>query len=589
MTQPDPDDGPREPAPGAPPERRRSPLEAWLAGRAEWLRAYPGRVREEARRFVADWRATRAGERPRSAAARRRRPRNVPRGVPTLPGAATVVARREDDANSIIGRIEAASEVEVLVVVPRRARGLRDPMAWPRIAAHARQRGLTVRVLASRRDVRQHALEAGLSTARTPRGLRPAPGVTIPLGTRELTLRLPSPAPLLRLAAFAAIPVVALGTAAYCVPSADIYIAPPGEPLSTSMRVRLNPVGETDVAAGVIGATSISETIAAVVSTVSTGTTSVGDTPATVELFFTNTGIADATLPVGTTVDDEGGYTFTTDETITIPAAGSATVGATAVKPGAAGNLDAGALRFLIGLPETLEVTNPLAASGGEDVDVPAASADDVVRVGEIAEEVLRRAGARELERLVEDGRVFAETVTVAILSQEPLVQPGEPSDAFMMEYTAVVSALVLTDDDARRAGEQLLVSVLADNEALLPGSTQVVAASPSWDGSRLTATLTATGLVTPLFDPATLRGVLTGVAPATAAARLREQLALDVEPLIRVHPGLLPAWRMPQREDRISIVFLTEEDLAAEIAGLPDEGEEGEDGETTDGDTGDE
>ena len=39
--------------------------------------------------------------------------------------------------------------------------------------------------------------------------------------------------------------------------------------------------------------------------------------------------------------------------------------------------------------------------------------------------------------------------------------------------------------------------------------------------------------------------------------------------------PGWLPAIRMPQREDRISVVFLSEEDLAAEIAGLPDDEED--------------
>ena len=200
---------------------------------------------------------------------------------------------------------------------------------------------------------------------------------------------------------------------------------------------------------------------------------------------------------------------------------------------------------------------------------MPSTTAEDAVRVGEIAEDVLRRAGTRALLRIVEDGTVFPETVSVAILSQEPLVQPGEPAEAFLMEYTAIVSGLVLTDDAARRAGEQILVSILPEGMALLPGTTEVVAEQAAYDGSRLVATLHATGLVTPLFDPALLRGILTGIAPSEAATRLRDQLGLEVEPLIRVHPGWLPAVRMPQREDRISVVFLSEEDLAAEVAGV--------------------
>ncbi len=575
MTTREPDDSTHEAEP--PPEGSGVPDEDSRIGR--WtasVRGLPGRVRDEWRLFVADWRASRAEGRDAPRARRRRRPRNVPRSVPYMAGAATVVAGREDDANSVIGRIETASEVEVLLVVPRRARGLRDAMAWPRIAAHARQRGLTVRVLASRRDVREHALNAGLSTARTTGGLRPAPAVSIPLGPRELTLRVPSVTPLIRLAAFAAIPIVIFGAAAYYVPSADIYIAPPGEELTSAARVHLNPVGETDIGEGVVGATSVSETIVAVASTVTTGTASVGDVAAKVELEFTNTSEADVRLPIGTAVEDAGEFTFTTDEAATVAAGEVAYVPATAIRPGTVGNVEAGTVRFLIGFPTTLTVTNPLAAAGGEDIEVPAAAAEDAVRVGEIAEDVLRRAGTRALERLVEDGTVFPETVSVAILSQEPLVEPGDPAEAFLMEYTALVSAIVLPDDAARRAGEQILVSVLPDGMALIPGTADAVAENPIFDGSRLVATLNATGLATPLFDPASLRGILTGVAPSAAATRLREELSLDVEPLIRVHPGFLPAVRMPRREDRISIVFLSKEDLAAEIAGLPEDDEDG-------------
>ena len=575
MTSREPDDSAREAEPpGARPDVTGgdSLLGRWTA----WVRGIPGRVRDESRQFVADWRASRRGDPtapPRIR--RRRRPRGVPRSVPYRAGAATVVARREDDASSIIGRIDTASEVEVLLVVPRRARGLREAMAWPRIAAFARQRGISVHVLASRRDVRQHALNAGLRAARTSTGLREMPTLRIPLGPRELTLRPPSLTPLLRLAAFAAIPVLAFGAFAYYVPSADIFIAPPGEPLTTSVRVHISPVGETSIAEGVVGATSVSETIVAVASTVTTGTTSVGDVPATVELEFTNTGTADVRLPVGTAVEDPDELTFTTDEAVTVPAGETAYVGATAIQAGTVGNVEAETLRFMIGFPATLAVTNPVAARGGADIEVPAAAPGDAVRVGDIAEDVLRRAGTRALERIVEDGTVFPETVTVAILSQEPLVEPGEPAEAFLMEYTAIVSAVVLPDDAAERAAEQILVNVLPDGMALIPGSAEVVADAPTFDGSRLVATLTATGLATELFDPTTLRGVLTGVAPATAATRLREQLDLDVEPLIRVHPGWLPAIRMPQREDRISVVFLSEEDLAAEIAGLPDDEED--------------
>ncbi len=578
---------PNEPEGGASGEG--APGEGPRARPRERLEALAGRLRGEAGPRAAEWRGRIAGRLRREdredgdGAGRGDGPARGP-GVPRLRGAATILAGRDDDALAIIGRIEEASEVSILLVVPRGARGLRDEMAWPRIAAHARQRGLRLRVLASRREVRQHAAAAGLAAARTLRGLRPRRALRLRLGARELTLHAPPIAPLLRLAAFAAAAAAPIAAAVLFVPSADILVAPPSEPLTGSLRVHLNPVGETDIGSAVVAASSISETIATVVSTVATGVTTVGDRRASARLEFTNAGGSDVRLPIGTPVDDEGGFTFTTDEPVTVPAGGTAAVGATSIRPGTGGNLEAGALRLLIGLPPTLTVTNPAAASGGADAEVPAASAEDVVRVDATAGEVLRRAGARALVRAVPHGEVFTGTVAVSILGREPLVQPGEPADVFLMEYTAIVSALVLTDDAAREAGERLLVHSLPGGMALLPGSTEASVARPSWDGGRLTAELTATGLAAPLIDPVSLRGALTGVSPATAAARLRERLELRSEPLIRVHPGWLPLRRMPLREDRISIALVAPGALAAAAAG-DDRGEDAAD----DGDAADE
>ena len=583
-----------------------------LLARLEALRTLPRRLADESRLFVRDLRAKRATARHdrREQQQRERQARPLPatppaseatpqaatqaaprqlgpgalegeRRVPRMAGATTIVAGRDDDASSIIGRLDTAEEVEVLLVVPRRAHGLRDAMAWLRIAAHVRQRGLALRVLASRREVRQHAESAGLPSARTVRGLRRRPALRLPLGAREVVLRAPPLAPLLKFASFAAVVVVVVGALAFYVPSADIVVAPPAEPLSGSLRVRLNPVAETELSLGVVAASSVRLTIVSVVSTATTGTATVGAVAARVELEFSNAGESEITLPIGTPVDDEGGFTFTTDAAVVVPAGGSATVAAAALRLGTGGNLEADSLRLLIGFPRTLAVTNPQAAEGGTDTEVPAVAPEDVVRVGAIAEEVLRRAGERELLRSIQDAAVFVETVSVAILSQDPLVEVGEPADAFLMEYVAIVSTLVLTDDEARRAGEQLLVAALPDGMALLPGTTEASAGGDvSYDGSRLVADLTATGLATPLIAPASLRGVLTGVSPSTAATRLREQLALEEEPLIRVHPSWLPDWRMPQREGRISIALVSAEALAAEIAGEPDAAEQPDDAE---------
>ncbi|MYA19995.1 MAG: hypothetical protein F4Z25_06990, partial [Chloroflexi bacterium] len=120
---------------------------AWdeLAGALEELAARTAALR---RRLAARRRAAE----PEALADREARQPDVPRRRrgPRLPGAATIVAEREDDASSIIGRIDAASEVELLLVVPRRAYELRSAVEWLRLAASVRPRRLPQRVLARR-------------------------------------------------------------------------------------------------------------------------------------------------------------------------------------------------------------------------------------------------------------------------------------------------------------------------------------------------------------------------------------------------------------------------------------------------------
>ncbi len=497
---------------------------------------------------------------------------DVPRRVrgPRLPGAATIIAEREDDARAIIGRIDAASEVELLLVVPRRAYALRDSMEWPRIAAYVRQRGLRVRVLASRGDVRQHAADAGLPAARTVRGLRARRALRIPFGSREFVLRAPSLGPLVRAALFAgALFVIGLAACTY-VPSATILVSPPAETLTVSIRARLSPLGEADLGLGVIAVDSVQTEVVFVVSTRSTGLATVGDTRARAGLTFTNAGDTDLVLPIGTPVETIDGVTFTTDRSVAIPAGSRSVVGATAIEPGSVGNVAADTLTQLSGFPATVSVTN-IAAGGGTDIEVPIVSPDDVATVTELANAVLRRAGERELLRSVTDATVFTETIAVAIRAQTPLTEVGERSDILLMEYTATASAFVLTDEDAQEVAQNLLQERLPDGVALLPGtSVASLGDVSSFDGSRLTIEFTATGLASPLLDPSSLRGVLTNVSPEVAAERLREQLGLTTNPHITVHPGWIPGLRMPRRSDRISIELVSPEALAAAFAGEP-------------------
>ena len=472
--------------------------------------------------------------------------------------AGTIVATRDDDLASIIGRIDTAEDVDLVLIVPRAARRLREAGVWARVSAHVRRRGITLGVVASRRDVRQHAAASGLRAAGTLRALRRSPVRRVRVGTREFELPRLRPLRLLRWLALPAVGAAVVGAACYVVPTAEIVIVPPSQPFTRAATVRVNPLAEEPaVGEGILPGVTERRTITTVLATETTGTTELGDERAAIVLLIANGGEAPVGVAEGTRVVSDSGIAFATVEAVAVPAGESLAVPATAERAGTIANVDADELWTLNGVPETLAVANPRAASGGTDMTVAAVAAEDIDRLVALAPEVLARVGGRELERTVESGTVFVESVTVAIVSQEPLGEVGEPAETLLMEFTAIVSGVVVRDEQRSAFGEALLLSELPEGMALLPATTEVeLDAVRNFSGGELRLELRATGLTASLFDPSGLRDELTGARPAAAAALLRERLDLAFEPEVTVQPDWLP-WRwLPRRGSRISITF---------------------------------
>ena len=506
----------------------------------DWLRG----AAQSLRRWLAERRAARAAD------------IGAPAATPDRDGRlVTIVASFRDDVASILGRIDTAEEIEVVLVVPRAARALRQPAAWAHIAAHVRRRGISLYVVAARGGVRSEARANGLPAARSLRGRRRGRR-RFTVGEREFELPGMPWGGLARAGAVLLFVGAAAGVACLTVPSAEIVIVPPSEPMTRTLRVRVNPVAaEPDVEAAVVPGDTARITITTIVSTATSGEADVGDTPAVAELLFTNGGDRPVEVPAATPVSDEGGLAFLTDDALTVPAGDSASVTATAERPGELTNAAADELHNLSGLPETLTVTNPAAATGGANKVVAAVAQEDFDRVRLIADDVLARVGRRELEAVVGEGTFFPQTISVAVFSESALQHLGDPADAFLMEYTAIVTALVLRDDEARRFAEHLLIDALPDGVALLPDTAEAATGGEvEFGAGRLTVDLVATGLVAELFDPSTLRGEVTGVRPETAAARIQQLLSLEEPPVVTLRPEWIP-WRWtPRRGSRILI-----------------------------------
>jgi len=474
-----------------------------------------------------------------------------------------MVARRDDDLAALIGRIDTAPDIDLVLVVPRQARALREATVWAHVSAHVRRRGIALGVVSPRGDVRAHARANGLSAARTPRGLRRGPW-RLRLGSREFVVGRPHLGAATRGALLLVVVALAGVTACYGVPSARIVVVPSSEPFNRSAEVRLQPLlSAPDLGLGLIPAISVEREIAMTLATTTTGETEIGKDRATLVLRFTSEGIAPAELPADTVASTIGGTAFRTDEASSVLPGGFVDVTATAEFPGVDGNVAPGEVGVLgEGVPATLSVTNTVAGEGGTNVLVPAVAQQDVDRLRQLAQTVLARTGARELVASVEGATVFEETVLAQVLSERPQSLLGAPAEVFLMDYTAVASGLALADEAAVAFGQLLLVEGLSKGMALLPGTVEAevvpatkAAGEPS-GSAAVTVTLRATGRVYTLPDLAPLRGQLTGVRPGIAAERLMTGLGLEEAPRVTLEPDWVP-WRWtPRLASQITIAF---------------------------------
>lgn len=499
---------------------------------------------------------------------------STPAPTATPDGRGTVVARADDGILDVVDRIEATGTTEVVLMVPREARALRDPAAWPHIAAVAKRNALALGVVAARGEVRGYARQNGLPAAASVGGVVRSSHHQMRLGDREFHIPRVAWGGLIRAGVLGVGLYVVAIVACNTIPSAEIVIVPASEEMTASGRLRLSPIAsEPDIELGIQPATSFDHTFTHSIAILTTGEVEVPDERASVVLQFSNAAEVERTVRAGTPVDDENGISFATDADVVIAPASVETVSATAIQPGTQANVPFATLILSDDLPQGVTVTNPASASGGTDVFVPAVDETDVVRVVLIADEVLRRIGERELFEAVTDGTVFPQTISVQIFSQESLSNPGDPAETYLVDYTAVVSALVVTEAEAQRTARALLANQLPEGRELLPSNAEVTLSDARIEGGTLTVLVNATGLVADLIDSAIVSEAVKGDRPSAARLEIQEMLGLEAPPRIELNPGFVP-WRwLPRNAGRISVSFAGPGSETLEDVGEDDEG----------------
>jgi len=463
--------------------------------------------------------------------------------------ASVVLVEPRDDVAAICGRVDTAPTFAVVVHAPKGNRQLSTEIGIRRLARHAEDSGKVVAIATRNGTLRSRARMARIPVARRPEGVRWDSAGRRSVGFGRGRLYLPAMGGAIQVVVLLAIAAGFVALATTVAPSADVEAMPPTETLTRT----------------------VTDTQRVTLAVPTTGKVMVGTVPARVGVSITNPGAAPVTVPAGTVLTSApDSQSFETESEVTVPAGGTAAVQAVASRPGAKGNVAAGAItgwgdaRF-----RTLAATNAAAAAGGADEERRAVDAADVIAIRAIANgldktEVLR---TRVVAARPNDA-VFVGTASTTVAAKDPSPAVGLPAEMLLMDVDVTVSALAVPQDVVERLAHAVLLEGQGEGE-LLAGSiraTETGARQINADDNTVRTTLQVSGQFARGVTREGLREAVKGKSAEGAKSTLEERYGIQ-EAKVRVTPSWAP-W-VPRFGFRISVT-LREPDEETRGSGAP-------------------
>lgn len=472
-----------------------------------------------------------------------------------LSGLASVIhIARDDDIAAICGRIDSAPTFAVVLHAPRGNHAMSRELGMRRVLRHAEDAGKTIAVATRSPALASRARQAGLPVAWRPERIRWDAGGRVVVGLGPLSVKLPPVgrylSALLLLAAIAAVGAGLL----FAAPSATITVVPPAELRQATVIVNASTTTDTfDPLEMRVPATGVSASRQITLAVPTTGTIEVPVAAATVTLALSNGSNAAITVPAGAVALTEDGRAFATEEPVELAPGGDAAVLATAVEPGPAGNVPAGAIsRWQDEALSPIAITNPEAAAGGASEPRRAVDAADIVTIRQLVDEL---AVSDALRQSLVDQRphdaIFLRTAEVRVTEGAPSANPGDVANVVFMDVTVTVSALAILAETL----DDLAQAVLGDGTGdLLPGTVRAVetgARQVNLDDGAIRTELLVSASFARGVTPASIRSAVKGKTASDAKSTLAERYGIQ-EAEVALTPGWAP-W-LPRFDFRIDV-----------------------------------
>lgn len=273
----------------------------------------------------------------------------------------------DDDLGTIRSKLEASTAEENYLVIPNRSPVLKTPLEYRMLARIANEVSSETILVSGDPARRRMAQQEGFRTKSSLRSLR---HLMLAPGQRRPLFYLPEWVPSIGALLGTVIPLALLIIGALIVlPQIRVRLVPQQTQLDREVEITVDPSVQTaDPARQVLPGEVLREQFEVSGSLPIPAERTVGQEQARGSVVITSTRTEEFTLPRGTRVRVPNGPQFTIDADTRIPPRVPVTVGITAVEAGPPGNVEAGAITMLEGVPgENLEVVNRQPTQGGSD------------------------------------------------------------------------------------------------------------------------------------------------------------------------------------------------------------------------------
>jgi hypothetical protein len=483
-----------------------------------------------------------------------------------------------DDQVSVRDKMGWVKAPRLLVVWPRRGRGLCTPLDLALIKRAAERKGAQIGLVTFDPDVRDHAQDLGIpvfdSVDSTPETIWRAAESTgsdweksTPDRSRleDRPRRFPaSPSQLSRRGSVGRWAAFAVGVAALAAlaatlgPSATVVITPETQVLQARFQVQLDPAVDTLTASNHIPADRHTVSVSGELRVPASGRVSVPSSPAEGTVVFTNLGQDSITVPKGTGVraDTQAQPRFVTLVPVTLEGkpGSEATVAVRAAQDGSDGNVPADAIVSIDGpLGLQVAVTNPEPTLGGGDTSKPAVAPYDLRRLEESLQAKLVDEASTAIENQVGEGEAWAASSLHIDRTVEKAfdAQVGDVAQSVSLTMTLEVSGLVYHTQTVTAAAAQALEARQPSDMVPIPNS--VTSQSISVDGVPNRLTVAAQEIIYEELPKSDIVRTVAGVSPSSVAALVDSRFGVHSAVVI-----LRPSWfpRVPWLPQRIHVVY---------------------------------